>query len=110
MSALNYDIAERLAIKSVKGQTDKVTLTITNADGSAASLTGNTFVMTIHANDKTATALATINGTISGNVVTLSLTSANAGLAVGEYYYRIARTYATSEVVRVLAGKYNLVI
>jgi uncharacterized membrane protein len=109
MSALNYDIAERVAVRSVKGQTDKMQLTLVDAAGAPVSLAGNTFSMTIHASE-TASASATVSGTIASNVVTFSLASANATLSVGEYIYRVVRTYPSTDALRLLTGKYKLVL
>lgn len=104
MSTINYDVGQVVPIRAVKGQTDTLRLTITEPDGSASNLSGNSFSLTVHSAEA-APALQTISGSIAGNVVTFVMTSALNALLEGRYVYRVMRTGADSSVVRILRGQ-----
>jgi hypothetical protein len=108
IEGVNFDVGQIVPIRAVKSQTDKLSLTLTEDNGTPTNLTSNSFSFTIHA-DETSAALYTVTGTIASNVVTFALTTPLAALTVGKYYYKVIRTYATSDTLRIIHGNFKVV-
>jgi hypothetical protein len=75
-----------------------VEVAVYNPDGTDAVLAGYTATLTVKSTKDSSTTLFTSTGTISGNDITFSITSANNNRTYGVYYYEVTIEQGTTKL------------
>ena len=94
-------------IKVYEGNSKVVTCTVTNDDGTAATLTGFDATITVTEKLDGADVLFSSTGVIVGNVITFTIDPADNAIPYGVYMYEITIESLT-ETISLLQGRYHV--
>jgi len=102
-------------IEIYRGDTHTITVTVTNADGTAFNLTGYTMKLTVKTNksDPDSSALLTKDATINSPATlgkgTIALSATDTNKVAGDYWYDVQIKNAnSSDVKTILLDQFNI--